>query len=131
MKLIRKSWLALAVIVFSVPAFAEQPTPVSQPDQLGFAVERLEPVTNPFQGYVDSGKIPGAVVLIARQGKVAYFRAFGFQDRAQKIAMTKDSIFRIASMTKPITSIGAMMLAEEGKLDIGAPVAQYLPEFKD
>jgi CubicO group peptidase (beta-lactamase class C family) len=131
MKLIRKSCLALAVTVISVSAFAEQPTPVSQPDQLGFAVDRLERVTSAFQGYVDSGQIPGAVVLIARQDKVAYFRTFGFRDREQKIAMTPDSIFRIASMTKPITSIGAMMLAEEGKLDIGAPVSQYLPEFKD
>jgi CubicO group peptidase (beta-lactamase class C family) len=131
MKLIRKSCLALAVTVISVSAFAEQPTPVSQPDQLGFAVDRLERVTSAFQGYVDSGQIPGAVVLIARQDKVAYFRTFGFRDREQKIAMTPDSIFRIASMTKPITSIGAMMLAEEGKLDIGAAVSQYLPEFKD
>jgi putative tryptophan/tyrosine transport system substrate-binding protein len=105
MKLIRKSCLALAVTVISVSAFAEQPTPVSQPDQLGFAVDRLERVTSAFQGYVDSGQIPGAVVLIARQDKVAYFRTFGFRDREQKIAMTPDSIFRIASMTKPITSM--------------------------
>lgn len=131
MKLIRKSSLALAVTLISVTAFAQQPTPVSQPDQLGFAVDRLERVTTAFQGYVDSGKIPGAVVLIARRDKVAYFRTFGFRDREQNIPMTPDSIFRIASMTKPITSVGAMMLAEEGKLDIAAPVAQYLPEFKD
>jgi CubicO group peptidase (beta-lactamase class C family) len=71
------------------------------------------------------------VVLIARNDKVAYFQAFGFRDREQKIAMTTDSIFRIASMTKPIVSVGAMMLAEEGKLDIAAPVSKYLPEFKD
>ena len=131
MKLIRKSCIALAVTVISVSAFAEQPTPVSRPDQLGFAVDRLERVTSTFQGYVDSGQIPGAVVLIARKDKVAYFRTFGFRDREQKIAMTPDSIFRIASMTKPIVSVGAMILAEEGKLDIGAPVSNYLPEFKD
>jgi CubicO group peptidase (beta-lactamase class C family) len=71
------------------------------------------------------------VVLIARKDKVAYFRAFGYRDREQKIPMTTDSIFRIASMTKLIVSFGAMMLAEEGKLDIAAPVSQYLPEFKD
>ena len=70
-------------------------------------------------------------MLIARKDKVAYFRAFGFRDREQKTAMTTDFIFRIASMTKPIVSAGAMMLAEEGKLDIGAPVSNYLPEFKD
>jgi CubicO group peptidase (beta-lactamase class C family) len=131
MKLIRKLCIALSVTVISVSAFAEQPTPVSHPDQLGFAVDRLERVTSAFQGYVDSGQIPGAVVLIARKDKVAYFRTFGFRDREQKIAMTPDSIFRIASMTKPIVIVGAMMLAEEGKLDIGAPVSNYLPEFKD
>ena len=131
MKLIRISCIALALTVISASGYAEQPTPVTQPDQLGFAVDRLERVTSAFQGYVESGQIPGAVVLIARKDKLAYFRAFGFRDREQKIAMTPDSIFRIASMTKPITSVGAMMLAEEGKLDIGAPVSQYLPEFKD
>jgi CubicO group peptidase (beta-lactamase class C family) len=131
MKLVKKSCIALVATVLSVSAFAEQPKPISRPDQLGFAADRLERVTSAFKGYVESGQIPGAVVLIARKDKVAYFRAFGFRDREQKIAMTPDSIFRIASMTKPITSIGAMMLAEEGKLDIGAPVSQYLPEFKD
>lgn len=131
MKLIKKSCIALALTVISASAFAEQPTPVSHPDQLGFAADRLERVTSAFQGYVDNGQIPGAVVLIARKDKVAYFKAFGFRDREQKIAMTPDSIFRIASMTKPIVSVGAMMLAEEGKLDIGAPVSNYLPEFKD
>ena len=70
-------------------------------------------------------------MLIARKDKVAYFKAFGFRDREQKIAMTPDSIFRIASITKPIVSVGVMMLAEEGKLDIAAPVSNYLPEFKD
>jgi Beta-lactamase class C and other penicillin binding proteins len=87
-------------------------------------------MTQAFQGYVDSGQLPGAVVLIARKDKVAYFRAFGFRDREQKSAMTTDSIFRIASMTKPIVSAGAMMLVEEGKLDIAAPVSNYLPELR-
>jgi CubicO group peptidase (beta-lactamase class C family) len=131
MQLIQKFSLAFFAAIISVSAFAEQPKPVSDPDQLGFAADRLERVTSAFQGYVDSGQIPGAVVLIARKDKIAYFRAFGFRDREQNIAMTTDSIFRIASMTKPIVSIGAMMLAEEGKLDIAAPVSQYLPEFKD
>jgi CubicO group peptidase (beta-lactamase class C family) len=88
-------------------------------------------LTDAFQGYVDRGRLPGAVVLIARDDKVAYFRTFGWQDRERHIAMRPDSIFRIASMTKPIVSVAAMSLAEEGKLDLVAPVAQYLPEFKD
>jgi CubicO group peptidase (beta-lactamase class C family) len=105
--------------------------PVAHPEELGFDVARLERVTKAFQGYVEAGQLPGAVVLIARDEKVAYLRAFGYQDREKQISMTPDAIFRIASMTKPIISVGAMMLVEEGKLDIAAPVFQYLPEFKD
>jgi CubicO group peptidase (beta-lactamase class C family) len=75
--------------------------------------------------------IPGAVILIARDGKVAFFDAFGFQDREKRIPMKADSIFRIASMTKPITSIALMMLVEEGKIQIDDLLALYLPEFKD
>ncbi|GLH80176.1 serine hydrolase [Bradyrhizobium sp. SSBR45G] len=115
----------------SASAFAQRLTPESDPGTLGFDVDRLERVTQAFQGHVDSGQLPGAVVLIARKHKLAYFRAFGFRDREQKSAMTTDSIFRIASMTKPIVGAGAMMLVEEGKLAIAAPVSNYLPEFKD
>jgi CubicO group peptidase (beta-lactamase class C family) len=123
--------IVLVATAGSLAAFADQPKPVNRPEELGFASDRLERVTKAFQGYVDSGQIPGAVVLIARKDKVAYFQAFGYRDREQKIPMTPDTIFRLASMTKPIVSVGAMMLAEEAKLDIAAPVSQYLPEFKD
>jgi CubicO group peptidase (beta-lactamase class C family) len=122
---------ALVVAFVSTSAFAQDLKPESDPGKLGFVADRLNRVTQAFQGFVDSGQIPGAVVLIARNDKVAYFQAFGFRDREQNIAMTSDTIFRIASMTKPIISVGAMMLAEEGKLDIGAPVSRYLPEFKE
>jgi CubicO group peptidase (beta-lactamase class C family) len=131
MKFAKQLLFAFVVSIVSITAYAEQPKSVDHPEDLGFAADRLERATKAFQGYVDSGQIPGAVVLIARRDKVAYFKAFGFRDREQKIAMTTDSIFRIASMTKPIVSVGAMMLAEEGKLDILAPVSQCLPEFKD
>lgn len=131
MKFVKQSLIACIATVVSVHAFAQQPAPVNRPEDLGFASDRLERVTKAFQGYVDSGQLPGAVVLIARKDKVAYFKAFGFQDREQKTPMKTDSIFRLASMTKPIVSVAAMMLAEEGKLNIAAPVSQYLPEFKD
>jgi CubicO group peptidase (beta-lactamase class C family) len=120
----------LATLTF-VAAFAQQPQPVNRPEELGFAPERLERLTNAFQGAVDQGQLPGAVVLIARNDQVAYFQAFGFRDRERKVPMTTDSIFRIASMTKPIVSTAAMILVEEGKLDLAAPVSQYLPEFKN
>jgi len=88
-------------------------------------------VTDTYQGYVDRSELPGAVLLIARGEKIAYLQAVGYQDREKKTPMKVDAIFRLASMTKPIVSVAAMMLVEEGKLDLLAPVAQYLPEFKD
>jgi CubicO group peptidase (beta-lactamase class C family) len=131
MKIARLAYLAVTVAWLAPPTFAEELRPVDHPEDIGFASDRLQRVTEAFQGYVDSGRLPGAVVLIVRKDKVAYFRAFGYQDREQQIAMRPDSIFRIASMTKPIVSVAAMILAEEGKLDLAEPVAQYLPEFKD
>ena len=155
MKLGKRAGLALLAaaltVVLAVPGWAEDPKAgigasgigrsgiapsvkgpeVSDPADLGFSADRLQRVTRAFQGYVDSGQLPGAVVLIARNDEVAYFRAFGWRDREKKLPMTTDAIFRIASMTKPLVSVAAMMLAEEAKLDLAAPVSQYLPEFKD
>jgi CubicO group peptidase (beta-lactamase class C family) len=131
MKFGKSPLIVFLAAVLSVQASADEPKPVNRPEELGFAADRLERVTKTFQGYVDNGQLPGAVVLIARDDKVAYYRAFGYRDRERKVAMTTDSIFRIASMTKPIVSVAAMMLVEEGKLDLAAPVSLYLPEFKD
>ena len=111
-------------------AFAQGLPRASQPEDLGFSSERLKRVTSAFQADVDKGTIPGAVVLIARNGKVAYFEAIGFQDREKKIPMSTDAIFRIASMTKPFTSVATMMLVEEGKILLNGRVSVYLPEFK-
>src|SRR6202012_4008386 len=83
------------------------------------------------QTQVDAGAFSGAIAAIARNGKVAYLQATGFRDRAKTMPLQSDSIFWIASMTKPISSVAAMMLVEEGKLDLAAPVSQYIPEFKD
>ena len=131
MNLGKRSCIMLLVGFLTVPALAQELKPIDRPAALGFAPDRLERVTTVFQGYIDNGQLPGAVVLIARNGQIAYFKAFGYRDRQRKVAMTTDSIFRIASMTKPIVSAAAMTLVEEGKLDLAAPVSQYLPEFKD
>jgi len=127
----KRGWLALLAILLALPALAQEPKAVNRPEELGFAPDRLERITKTFQGYVDNGQWPGAVVLIARGDKVAYFKAFGYRDRETKAPMTTDTIFRLASMTKPIVVAAAMLLVEEGKLDLAAPVSQYLPEFKD
>jgi CubicO group peptidase (beta-lactamase class C family) len=112
-------------------AFA-QPLPMAnRPEDAGFSSERLERARLALKSDVDKKFIPGAVLLVVRNGKIVTYDAIGFQQRAEQTPMKKDSIFRIASMSKPITTVAAMILAEENKLDIGAPVAQYLPEFKD
>jgi CubicO group peptidase (beta-lactamase class C family) len=103
----------------------------ARPEEVGFSPERLNRITQFFQGEVDKGAIPGAVLLVARNGKVVYHEAVGYQDREKKIPMKRDAIFRIFSMSKPITTVAVMMLAEEGKIDLLAPASQYLPEFKD
>jgi CubicO group peptidase (beta-lactamase class C family) len=103
----------------------------TQPEAVGFSSKRLETARGVFKADVDAKRLPGAVLLIARNGKIAFFDAVGYQDRATETPMRKDSIFRIASMSKPITTVAAMILAEENKIDVAAPVAQYLPEFKD
>jgi CubicO group peptidase (beta-lactamase class C family) len=102
-----------------------------KPEDVGISSDRLARVRRQMQADVEAKRIPGAVLLIARNGKVASFEAVGFQERTSQKSMQKNSIFRIASMSKPITSVSVMIMAEQGKLDIGAPVAQYLPEFSD
>ena len=131
MKLAR--YLLLVVLVLAGPSFgrAEEPMPVAKPEPLGFSSARLQRLTDTYQGYVDRGELPGAVLLIARGDKIAYLRAIGYQDREKKTPMKTDAIFRLASMTKPIVSVAVMMLVEEGKIDPGAPVSKYIPEFAD
>src|SRR5712671_2266278 len=101
------------------------------PEQVGLSSARLERLSSAIHADVARRLIPGAVLAIARGGRLAYAEAFGWRDREAGAPMTADAIFRVASMTKPITSVAAMMLAEEGRLEIAAPVAQYLPEFAE
>ena len=104
---------------------------VGRPEQLGLSSDRLERISATFRDDVERGLIPGAVLLIARGGRIGYAEAFGWRDREKESPMGLDAIFRIASMTKPVTSVAAMILAEEGKLQIAAPVSDYLPELRD
>jgi CubicO group peptidase (beta-lactamase class C family) len=136
MPIVRPKNLAVTFLLCcSLAAFAQGQNndlpKAAHAEDVGFSSERLGRITDFFQSRVDKGAIPGAVVLVARNGKVAYFQSVGYQDREKKLSMKNDAIFRIYSMTKPISSVAVMMLAEEGKLDLLAPVSQYLPEFKD
>lgn len=99
------------------------------PEEIGLSAERLERIRTTLRQDVERRLVPGAVMLIARGGRIGFAEAIGFRDRDAGAPMTLDAIFHIASMTKPITSVAAMILAEEGRLQIAAPVADYLPEF--
>jgi CubicO group peptidase (beta-lactamase class C family) len=101
------------------------------PEQVGLSSVRLERLAAVIRRDVERKVIPGAVVAIARAGRLGYAEAFGFRDREAGTAMTTDAIFRVASMTKPMTSVATMMLSEEGALEIAAPVADYIPEFTE
>ena len=112
----------LLMLCLTIAARAYNTEPVSDPQALGFSPSRLERIARWQQSQVDAGAFSGAVAAIARGGRVAYLRAVGFRDHAKTIPLKEDAIFRIASMTKPVTAVAAMMLVEEGKLDLAAPV---------
>jgi CubicO group peptidase (beta-lactamase class C family) len=101
--------------------------PTCKPEDVGLSSAALGRLSTAIQARIGQGHLPGAVALIARHGKVAYFEAFGKQDPAGGAPMVKDSIFRIYSMTKPIVSVGVMMLWEEGRLLLNDPIEEYLP----
>jgi CubicO group peptidase (beta-lactamase class C family) len=122
---------ACLLVLYAGIACGQGSTRTKRAEDGGFSPQRLERLTQFLQTAVDQKEIPGATVVVARNGKVVYERAIGFQDREKSLPMKTNAIFRIASMTKPITSVAVMMLAEEGKVDLLAPVSQYLPELKD
>ncbi|GGC83614.1 serine hydrolase domain-containing protein [Chelatococcus reniformis] len=103
--------------------------PTTKPEEVGFSAERLARLTAALRAEVDRGRLPGAVTLIARYGKIAHFEAIGVRDPASGTPMRTDSIFRIYSMTKPIVSTAVMMLVEQGRLLLSDPVSKYIPAF--
>jgi len=102
-----------------------------QPESMGFSSQRLERINRVMQRYVDDKKLAGIVTLIARHGKIVHFDKFGMADIRRKRPMQTDSLFRIYSMTKPITSTAVLMLFEEGYFRLTDPVHEYIPVFKD
>lgn len=124
--------LLCAVAFLSVPvAVSAQSLQPAKPEEVGLSSQRLAKIAEVFNQEIKDQKIPGAVVMIARKGKVAYHEAFGAQDKSAERTMAKDSIFRIYSMTKALASVGAMILVEDGKVQLTDPVAKFLPEFKN
>src|SRR5215469_9054392 len=103
--------------------------PFASPEEVGFSAVRLGRLTDVLRAEIERGRVPGAVALVARRGRIAYFESLGVRDPASGAPMHKDTIFRIYSMTKPIVSVAAMMLWEEGQFLLNDALAKYLPEF--
>jgi len=120
----------LGIFILSVFAIA-QDLPTAKPESVGLSSERLERIGATVQRSIDDKRIAGAVTLVVRHGRVAWFKSQGMMDREAAKPMQPDAMFRICSMTKPITSVAAMMLYEEGKFLLDEPVSKYLPEFKN
>jgi CubicO group peptidase (beta-lactamase class C family) len=118
-------WILIASLAFA------QDLPTASPEAVGLSSARLARVTELVKGEIAKGRYPGAVALVARRGKVAYFEALGQRDPQSGAPMTKDAIFRLYSMTKPFASVAAMMLVEDGKILLSDPVSKYLPKLKN
>ena len=124
--------LALLICLLGLAARGvAQEFPTEKPEAAGMSTERLERISKTVQQSIDDKRIAGAVTLVARHGHVVWFKAQGMSDREAGKPMRPDSIFRICSMSKPITSTAVMMLYEEGKFLLDDPISKYLPEFKD
>ena len=116
-------------LMLSGAAFAEDPLPRARPENVGMSSERLARISTVLKADIEAGRIPGAVIAIARHGKLVMLDAYGWRDKAAGVAMTTDTIFNIASMTKPMTTVGALMLYEQGKILIDDPLSKYFPKF--
>jgi len=102
-----------------------------KPEDVGLSSDRLQRINQLVQRYIDEGRITGAITVVSRKGQVAHFEAQGQMDLEAKTPMRKDAIFRMASMSKPVTGAAILMLMEEGRLRLGDPVSRFIPEFKN
>ena len=108
-----------------------QPLPTAEPEAIGMSSERLARIDEAFGEAIEAGELSGAVIMVAREGRLVHSAALGEQDPATGAPMAEDSIFRVYSMTKPMVSVAAMILMEEGALSLTDPVSKHLPEFAD
>ena len=127
---ILQNTLFVLIAVFSgIQSVAATEIPHADPAEVGISAERLGKIQPAMQALVDSGKFAGILTLVARKGKIVHFKTVGFKDLASSKPMTEDALFRIYSMTKPVTSVAIMMLYEDGKLNLDDPVSKFIPEF--
>jgi CubicO group peptidase (beta-lactamase class C family) len=116
--------LALALSLTAAAPVGAAGLPPAKPEEVGLSGARLGRIGQTLRADIERGRLPGAVVVVARKGRIAYQEAVGFRDKASGAAMTPDAIFRIASMTKPMVSVATMMLYEEGRLFLADPVSK-------
>lgn len=132
-KMIRSAILTGSILLLSVATCAQKSPeatfPLTSPETLGFSSAKLEQTRQQMQRYVDERKLPGLITLLARQGKVVHAKKYGMQDIENNRPMQFNTIFRLASMTKPLTSVAVMMLVEQGKLHLDDPASKFIPEF--
>jgi CubicO group peptidase (beta-lactamase class C family) len=128
-----KRTCSVVVLAFALAAttVSAQILPTATPESVGVSADRLDRLHRGMQGFVDRHEVAGIVTLLARGGKVIDLRAYGMQDAEARTPMKTDTLFRIASMSKPITSVAVMMLYEEGRLSLTDPVSRFIPAFKD
>jgi CubicO group peptidase (beta-lactamase class C family) len=128
---IRRHWCHFLANLFSFLFIASVavagPLPRATPESVGLSSERLRRIEKALRDDVDKGRIPGAVIAVARNGKVVYLKAIGYRDKATNLPMTTNTLFDLASMTKPMVSVGALALYEEGRLFLSDPVSKYFP----
>src|SRR5687768_12619157 len=127
----RVSAAALLLSVVTVSASAQQPAPRADPESAGLSSTRLREATALLNRYVAEQRIAGGVAAVARRGRLAYLEAVGVQDLQTRAPMTTRSLFRIYSMTRPITAVAVMMLHEEGRFNLDDAVAKFIPEFNN
>ena len=123
--------VAAGFVLLGAAAALAQPLPVANPESVGMSSARLGKITAVFKQEVADKKLPGAVVMVARKGKLVYSEAFGSLNNAAGAPMKTDSMFRIYSMTKPLVSTALMILVEDGKVQLTDPVSKFLPTFKN
>ena len=118
-----------SILLWPLAAFAAEPTIQAKPEDVGLSADRLAGIDRFVKEEIDEGVLPGAVVAIARRGKLVYFKAFGYRDKEAGVAMTTDSIFSAASMTKPMTAVLGLQFYEHGRLLMDDPLSMYFPKF--
>src|SRR3990172_2029577 len=131
MKTLKQNLLiALLVVVTNQFVYAQKSNAIS-PEEFGFSSQKLKEMEAVIQGHVDKKEFAGVLTLLARRGEIFYFKTYGYQDLENKIEIQKNSIFRLASVSKIVTGVAALICYEEGLFLLDDPVKKYIPEFGD